>query len=74
MWRSDEDLKEIMQNTRNNRALVESSKLCGCINCWRLFDPREVGIKKYRPRQGSPQATACCPFCGQRTVLPEGSS
>ena len=74
MIKSDEEWNSILQNTQGNKALVEGSTLCGCISCWRLFDPRAVAISRYRPRRGSPQASACCPFCGSRTVLPESSA
>jgi hypothetical protein len=48
----------------NNKAELESSKLCGCFYCLHIFSPAEI-----EEWVDSDETTALCPSCGIDSVL-----
>ena len=55
------------QFSLSNIELLNSSKLCGCFYCKRIFD-KEL-IKDWIPDKGG--KTALCPFCAVDSILPD---
>lgn len=54
----------------NVKAVLESQK-CGCFQCLKIFDAREVVIDEYDKKNKI--GTALCPYCGYDTVIPDVS-
>lgn len=57
----------IRKHSTDNQPDIVASEICGCYSCMNMFSPEE--IKDYAP--GYVFATAKCPVCGRKTVLPE---
>ena len=51
----------------NNRSGLEHDYVCGCFNCLRVFDPREI------QDWVDGGTTAMCPECGLDTIIGAGT-
>ena len=64
---SEDELQALNQAASQHRAVLSTSKLCGCFRCLAVFGYFEI-------RQWIDQgATALCPRCNEDTVIGEGS-
>jgi hypothetical protein len=55
----------LLAHTRQNRAEISRSEVCGCLHCEQLYRPAEIA--------GWAGETAVCPRCGQKTVVGSGA-
>jgi hypothetical protein len=55
----------LLAHTRQNRAEISRSEVCGCLYCEQLYRPAEI--------TGWAGETAVCPRCGQKTVVGSGA-
>ena len=55
----------LLAHTRQNRAEISRSKMCGCLYCEQLYRPAEI--------VGWAGETAVCPRCGQKMVVGSGA-
>ena len=55
----------LLEHTRENRAEVGRSEVCGCLYCEQLYRPREIA--------GWVGETAVCPRCGRTSVVGSGA-
>jgi hypothetical protein len=55
----------LLAHTRQNRAEISRSEVCGCLYCEQLYPPGEIA--------GWAGETAVCPRCGQKTVVGSGA-
>jgi hypothetical protein len=55
----------LLAHTRQNRAEISRSEVCGCLHCEQLYRPAEIA--------GWVGETAVCPRCGQKTVVGSGA-
>src|ERR1700741_990079 len=62
---SSVDAYLLLEHTRENRAEVGRSEMCGCLYCEQLYRPAEIA--------GWVGATALCRRCGRKTVVGSGA-
>ena len=62
---SSVDAYLLLKHTRENRAEVGRSEVCGCLHCEQLYRPAEIA--------GWVGETAVCPRCGRKSVVGSGA-
>jgi hypothetical protein len=55
-----------------HRHAIESSQICGCFFCLKMFRPDEIQRWTDR-REPLPKQTALCPYCGIDSVIGDAS-
>jgi hypothetical protein len=55
----------MFEHTRENRAEIERSEMCGCLWCQHLYRPTEIAVWV--------NETAVCPRCMRMTVVGSGA-
>jgi hypothetical protein len=55
----------LLAHTRQNRAEISRSEVCGCLYCEQIYRPGEIA--------GWAGETAVCPRCGQMAVVGSGA-
>jgi len=79
-----QERQEILEHTTHNREEVLASKVCGCVNCLKVFPPDEVTawneelMEEIEPTSHGHRGirrdpTALCPHCGEAMVLGDRS-
>lgn len=69
-------VESIQRYCLHNRALLDESSTARCVHCGASFAPREIdqwASAETRAAPDAPQDTACCPKCGDRSVLPSAA-
>ena len=64
----DQDLNKLYLHSINHKAEIQTSKVCGCFYCKRIFEPQNV--KEWLKDR---EWTALCPFCGIDAVIGDAS-
>lgn len=73
------DLLAAHRHTTNNRAEIESSRICGCIECMQTFAPDEItawaglDVSNFDKPEAWNAGTALCPRCGGESVIGDRS-
>lgn len=73
------DLLAAHRHISDNRAEVEASSVCGCIQCLELFEPSEIvaygglDMADFADPQALARGTAICPRCGSESVIGDKS-
>lgn len=52
----------------NNKAMLETDRMCGCFYCLKIFDPSEIS-----EWINDTNGTAVCPYCGVDSVIGESA-
>ena len=62
-------LEALHSLTTRHRQIVETTDLCGCFYCLKMFPP--ITISDWVDEQNSLGTTALCPYCGIDSVIPQ---
>lgn len=62
------DLREVHKSSRNNKEMIEKSKLVGCFYCLRIYLATEV--KAYRENTNH---SAKCIYCSIDSLIPDST-
>lgn len=60
---------EAHQHSTNHRTEIESSKICGCFYCLKIFAPSEI----HEWIKNDTEEFAMCPHCGIDSVIGDAS-
>lgn len=73
------DLLAAYSHTTDNRAEIESSRLCGCCSCTAIFPPEDIvawsgiDVASFDDPEALTGGTALCPQCGREAVIGDKS-
>ena len=72
------DIIKAHKHSRNNKAEIEKSKVCGCFYCSAIFPPDKITSRHWIDKSGNldkdgENATALCPYCGIDSVIGDAS-
>lgn len=69
---TERQLKEAHKASRYNKVNIENSRIAGCFHCLEFVPAREV-VEYVSNRDKVPNITACCPYCGIDSLIPDNS-
>lgn len=70
----DQMLIEALKYTGHNEDSIRRSRVCGCIHCGHIFDPRiEPNLSYAESGAADTPGSLCCPRCGYTTVIGSAS-
>ena len=65
---NNEELERAYLFSSNNKPALEHDTICGCFNCLKIFDPKELSYVQ-ADNDCDRLGTAVCPYCSVDSVI-----